>query len=121
MHGQAICAAIKAEIVSQDEKESSIRIILNYGHTIGHGLESAGRYKLLSMVKPCSWNDCRSFYRKRNEIVRYGSFERLVSHPPRADEGEAFLIENGRHYKCYGPRQEACFKETSLRVTNEDW
>jgi len=47
MHVQAACAAIKAEIVSQDEKESGIRIILNYGHTIGHGLESAGRYKLL--------------------------------------------------------------------------
>ncbi len=34
---------IKAAIVSQDEKESGIRALLNYGHTVGHGIEvSAG-------------------------------------------------------------------------------
>ena len=40
---------IKAEIVSQDEKETrGIRTLLNYGHTIGHGLEAAtGYHKLL--------------------------------------------------------------------------
>ena len=31
---------IKAEIVSQDEKEEGLRKILNFGHTIGHGLEA---------------------------------------------------------------------------------
>ena len=37
--------AIKAEVVSQDERETlGIRILLNYGHTIGHGLESATAY-----------------------------------------------------------------------------
>jgi 3-dehydroquinate synthase len=40
-------AAIKAQVVSQDEKErEGKRTILNYGHTIGHGLEAATRYKL---------------------------------------------------------------------------
>lgn len=39
------CAAIKAEIVSRDEKEKrSLRTILNYGHTIGHAIESAWGY-----------------------------------------------------------------------------
>ena len=39
-------AAIKAQVVSQDEKEKEgQRIILNYGHTIAHGLEAATRYK----------------------------------------------------------------------------
>ena len=33
------CCEIKAEIVSQDEKEEGLRKILNFGHTIGHGLE----------------------------------------------------------------------------------
>ena len=47
MYIQAKCAALKAEIVSQDERESGIRIILNCGHTVGHGLESAGQYRLL--------------------------------------------------------------------------
>ena len=37
--------AIKAEVVSQDERETlDIRILLNYGHTIGHALESSTEY-----------------------------------------------------------------------------
>ncbi len=32
---------VKADVVSQDEKESGIRRILNFGHTIGHALEGA--------------------------------------------------------------------------------
>jgi len=39
-------AAIKAQVVSQDEKErGGRRTILNYGHTIAHGLEAATQYK----------------------------------------------------------------------------
>lgn len=41
------CAAIKADVVTKDEKESGERAILNYGHTIGHALEAAGGYRLL--------------------------------------------------------------------------
>jgi len=36
--------AVKAEIVSVDEREQGIRTILNYGHTIAHGLETATGY-----------------------------------------------------------------------------
>ena len=36
---------IKAEVVSQDEREAGLRAILNYGHTIGHGVETATHYK----------------------------------------------------------------------------
>lgn len=35
----------KADVVSQDEKESGIRAILNYGHTIGHAVESLTHYQ----------------------------------------------------------------------------
>jgi 3-dehydroquinate synthase len=39
-------AAIKAQVVSQDEKErEGKRTILNYGHTIAHGMEAATQYK----------------------------------------------------------------------------
>ncbi|MCA9409152.1 MAG: 3-dehydroquinate synthase [Candidatus Omnitrophica bacterium] len=41
------CSQIKAEVVLADEKETkSIRTILNFGHTLGHAIEAAGKYKL---------------------------------------------------------------------------
>jgi 3-dehydroquinate synthase len=36
---------IKAEVVSKDERESGLRAILNYGHTIGHAIETETGYK----------------------------------------------------------------------------
>ncbi len=36
---------IKAGVVSKDEKESGLRAILNYGHTIGHAMETVTEYK----------------------------------------------------------------------------
>lgn len=36
---------IKAQVVSEDEREADRRRILNFGHTIGHALESLGGYK----------------------------------------------------------------------------
>ena len=38
---------VKKYVVEQDEKESHLRKILNFGHTIGHGFESAAKGKLL--------------------------------------------------------------------------
>lgn len=35
---------IKAEVVSKDEREAGLRAILNYGHTIGHAVETATGY-----------------------------------------------------------------------------
>ena len=40
------CCQIKAEIVSEDEREGSIRAILNYGHTFGHAIESLTDYSV---------------------------------------------------------------------------
>jgi 3-dehydroquinate synthase len=37
-------ASVKAGVVSEDERETGKRAILNYGHTIGHGLEAATGY-----------------------------------------------------------------------------
>ena len=39
-------AAIKAKVVSQDEREGDLRRILNFGHTLGHGLEQASRFRV---------------------------------------------------------------------------
>jgi len=38
----------KADVVSKDEKEGGLRAILNYGHTIGHAIESLTGYRLVN-------------------------------------------------------------------------
>lgn len=38
---------IKARVVSEDERETGPRAVLNAGHTIGHAAEAAGEYKLM--------------------------------------------------------------------------
>src|SRR5262245_21750300 len=40
----ARCCEIKAEVVRQDETESGLRAILNFGHTLGHALEAISHY-----------------------------------------------------------------------------
>ena len=40
----ARCCEIKAQVVGKDEKESGLRAILNFGHTIGHALEAVSQY-----------------------------------------------------------------------------
>jgi 3-dehydroquinate synthase len=45
MNVVARCCTLKAEVVAADETESGERAILNFGHTIGHGLEADGRLR----------------------------------------------------------------------------
>ncbi len=48
-------AALKAKIVSQDEKESGLRQVLNFGHTIGHALEAESGYKRFLHGEAVAW------------------------------------------------------------------
>ena len=41
------CAAIKASIIMQDERDQNVRQLLNFGHTVGHALEAAFDYHTL--------------------------------------------------------------------------
>ncbi len=47
LHVQARCCELKAHVVAEDEREQGLRMVLNYGHTVGHALEVAGRYRAL--------------------------------------------------------------------------
>ena len=39
------CCELKAAVVNKDEKESGLRAILNFGHTIGHSIEKCSNYE----------------------------------------------------------------------------
>ncbi len=96
------CSAIKAGIVSKDEKETrSLRTILNFGHTIGHAIEAASCYVefghgeavALGMIAACDISrqlgllDAASVGRIKDLIKRAGlpstisgvSFKQIVS------------------------------------------
>ena len=47
MHVQGRCCELKAHIVAQDERETGLRMVLNFGHTVGHALEAAGNFNAL--------------------------------------------------------------------------
>jgi 3-dehydroquinate synthase len=47
--------AIKGYVVTQDERESGLREILNFGHTFGHALESATQYKTFQHGEAVAW------------------------------------------------------------------
>lgn len=48
-------ARLKARVVSQDERESGLRQILNFGHTIGHAIETATGYKGFLHGEAVAW------------------------------------------------------------------
>jgi 3-dehydroquinate synthase len=49
------CVKVKADVVSADEREGGERRILNFGHTIGHALESATKYKHFLHGEAVGW------------------------------------------------------------------
>jgi 3-dehydroquinate synthase len=51
----ARCISIKIRVVEEDERESGLRKILNFGHTIGHALEQVTSYKRLRHGEAVAW------------------------------------------------------------------
>jgi 3-dehydroquinate synthase len=54
-HIIARSVAIKARVVSEDERESGLRQILNFGHTLGHALETATNYRRFLHGEAIGW------------------------------------------------------------------
>ncbi|MCB9890919.1 MAG: 3-dehydroquinate synthase [Planctomycetes bacterium] len=90
--------AVKADIVSRDEREGSVRRHLNLGHTLGHALEKAAPERLthgeavsIGMVAACDLALARELcapdvaQRVRALLVSFG----LPVHPPRGLEADA--------------------------------
>jgi 3-dehydroquinate synthase len=51
----AASVQVKADVVSADERESGVRMILNLGHTLGHAIEAATRYEQLLHGEAIAW------------------------------------------------------------------
>jgi 3-dehydroquinate synthase len=86
---KVIAASIrmKAAVVNKDERENGIRMILNLGHTVGHAIEQATRYKALLHGEAVGWGMIASLF---------------VAHRRRSITGpQAARIENLIHM--YGP------------------
>ena len=82
---------IKAEIVAADEHEANIRMLLNFGHTLGHAIEAATGYKQLLHGEAVAWGSIAAlhlglargtitpeqFARMANLILAFGPFTRF--------------------------------------------
>ena len=75
---------MKADVVSRDERESGLRMILNFGHTLGHAIEQVTRYKVLLHGEAVGWGMIAALYiaRLRDTITRAQSdrLEELIHH-----------------------------------------
>jgi 3-dehydroquinate synthase len=68
----AASVRVKADVVSKDEKESGLRMILNFGHTIGHAIEAATNYKQLLHGEAVAWGSIAALQvaRARNTLTQ---------------------------------------------------
>jgi 3-dehydroquinate synthase len=77
---KVIAASIrmKAGVVNKDERESGLRMILNLGHTVGHALEAATKYKALLHGEAVAWGMIAALHLARTRgTISAAQFERL--------------------------------------------
>jgi 3-dehydroquinate synthase len=73
-------AAIKARVVSRDERESGLREILNFGHTFAHALESLTHYRRYQHGEAVAWGMmCAALLGHEVGITRADDVSRMVS------------------------------------------
>jgi 3-dehydroquinate synthase len=71
---------VKANIVSQDEKESGLRMILNFGHTIGHAIEAATNYRKLLHGEAVAWGMIAALHVSlARQSVTQAQFDRMTA------------------------------------------
>ena len=61
-HVVAASVRVKADVVNQDEKELGLRMILNFGHTLGHAIEAATNYKQLLHGEAVAWGSIAALH-----------------------------------------------------------
>ncbi len=69
---------VKSRVVSKDEREKKLRMILNFGHTIGHSIEASLNYKRLKHGEAVMLGMIgESFISLNRGILRKAEFERI--------------------------------------------
>jgi 3-dehydroquinate synthase len=72
-------ARIKAAVVASDERESGPRMILNYGHTIGHAFEAATDYRRFKHGEAVAWGMIAALeYGREMGLLQSEGSERLI-------------------------------------------
>ncbi|MGB7264991.1 MAG: 3-dehydroquinate synthase [Terracidiphilus sp.] len=77
---RVIAASIrmKADVVRRDERENGLRMILNLGHTVGHALEQATRYKAMLHGEAVAWGMVASLaVARRRGAITGSQMERM--------------------------------------------
>ena len=70
---------VKAAVVSQDERETGLRMILNFGHTLGHAIEAATGYKRLLHGEAVGWGSIAATYVSLNRgVLRQRDADRII-------------------------------------------
>jgi 3-dehydroquinate synthase len=76
----AASVRMKADVVNRDERESGLRMILNFGHTLGHAIEQVTRYKVLLHGEAVGWGMVGALQlAKRRGTVTTHQAERMES------------------------------------------
>ena len=79
-HVVAASVRMKAAVVGNDERENGLRMILNFGHTVGHAIEAATGYKLLLHGEAVAWGMLAALRIAHNRsLVSEQQFERIAS------------------------------------------
>jgi 3-dehydroquinate synthase len=110
---------VKAHVVSKDEKESGLRMILNFGHTMGHAIEAATHYRKLLHGEAVAWGSIAAlhvslnrgritheeFARMANLILRYGPVPPFkIAASPQAAAAKLVALTSGDKKKRSGRR-----------------
>ena len=103
----ATACRIKAEVVERDEREGTLRYVLNLGHTIGHALEAATGYRRFTHGEAVGWGLVGAAWIARHRgLLREPAFDAIASavdhvgpRPRVSDLGAPRILEALSHDK----------------------
>jgi 3-dehydroquinate synthase len=97
---------MKADVVGMDERESGLRMILNFGHTLGHAIEAVTGYRRLLHGEAVGWGMIGALYLAQTrrtvsaeEAIRMNRLIHVMEALPRFKTSAEKLVEAAGHDK----------------------